>query len=243
MGKLITMQLRRVCDFASSEKIVKEIYELTAPSYIDNTAIVKREIEHCNEIYLLYNSDEMLVAFFMVNFERLEDMDTCYLGLSTCHHNYKGYGYAKYLYNSFFMDCKMREASSAGKVLCWWTTASPIPYQWFNKNVDDCQPDMEGNISEATRKLMIKIAAQKYSHIQVDESRPFILNKVAKTTNYSLIEKNKLKQVQDKLKISVFDRFPIDESNGDRYLMTGFAPSIDILKKRLCEEIPGSAKQ
>jgi hypothetical protein len=46
-----------------------ELLKIVAPSYVDATAVLHRDAEHCDTLYLLYESDH-LVAFFMVGWER-----------------------------------------------------------------------------------------------------------------------------------------------------------------------------
>lgn len=230
------MKLKKSTNFSKDEKIVKELFKLTEPSYVDNTAVLEREINRCNEIYLLYNNEQELIAFFMVNFEIIERINTYYLGLSGCHNNYKGNGYAKYLYNSFFMDCKHKENEINSKILCWWTTATPVAFYWFNRNIDNCEPNMHGDISENGYKIFLMITEVKFSQIQIDKAKPFILKNVAIRTNYSPIERQRLSKIKEQLGIRAFDRFPIDETEGDRYLMFGYAPKIEVIENRLNQE-------
>lgn len=56
---------------------------------------------------------------------------------------------------------------------------------------------------------------------------------VAEKTTYSEKERMKLEKVKEELKIKAFDKFPIDETKGDRYLMIGYAPDIEIIKSRI----------
>ncbi|MBO9681292.1 MAG: hypothetical protein J7502_01245 [Flavisolibacter sp.] len=224
--------MKKVKDFSNDHNLIEQLYELTRPSYVDNSAVLIREIKHCSEIYLLYKV-ETLVAFFMVNFEKVGALNTFYLGLSGCHKDFKGVGFAKLLYNTFFIDCKHKEKEVGSKILCWWTTATPIPFKWFNDNIEKCEPNLNGDVSEFGRHNMIEIRKLKYSHIPIDFSLPFILKGVAEHTNYSISEKLKLQKVQEELKLKAFERYPIDETKGDRYLMIGFVPELEVLKQRV----------
>lgn len=217
-----TVTLKKLKNFSTDLSLVNELYHLTKPSYNSNKAVLEREINRCEEIYLLYDNRAVLLAFFMISYETIEDLDTCYLGLSACHNDFKGFGYAKYLYTSFFADCKEKEKILNKKILCWWTTASPIPYKWFNENMNICEPDLSGNITENGKNILRQLVKIKYRNINVDETNPFILRGVAENTVYSNTENAKILDVKLKLKIEAFDKYPINEKNGDRYLMIGY---------------------
>jgi len=225
---MVSTILKKLTDFSTNQEVIHQLVELTRPSYQDNTAILEREINHCNEIYLLYDDSANLIAFFMVNFEKLDNVDSYYLGLSGCRNNLKGMGYAKHLYNTFFRDCKQKEKELKVKILCWWTTATPIPYKWFNNNIDGCEPNLNGDLSESGFRLISKIGKLKYNQIDINPEIPFILPRVAEKTTYSEKERLKLEKVKEELKITAFDKYPIDETKGDRYLMIGYAPDIEL---------------
>jgi len=190
------MILKKTDLITHDPELVGQLNELSRTGYIDNTALMAREIVHCSEIYLLYTDLEDLVAFFMVNYENLDDLDTCYLGLSYCHSDHQGLGYSAELYKAFFIDCRKKELESGRRILCWWTTASPIPFHWFSKNIDQCEPSTEGFVSETGAELIAKIAKDKYDHTETDPLAPFILRGVASHTSYSENERLRLALIQ-----------------------------------------------
>lgn len=71
-------------NFKSNTNLISQILELTNKSYVTNTQLIEREIEHNSDIYIINNDQEELLAFFMVNFERVIGIDSYYLGLSAC---------------------------------------------------------------------------------------------------------------------------------------------------------------
>jgi hypothetical protein len=230
-----SIYIQKLHNFSSNQELIKQIYELSVPSYINSSALLERDINRCNEVYILRNDIGELLAFFMVNFEKIGTINACFLGWSACHNDYKNAGYAKYLYNSFFLDCKEKESVLNDRILCFWTTATPIAYYWFNKNIDNCQPNLEGDITNEGKENFIKIVNANYSAIGIDEEIPFILRGVATNTNYSKKEKARLHKIEKELNIKAFSRYPINELNGDRYLMLGYAPALEIIQKRLSE--------
>jgi hypothetical protein len=177
MEQTQAIQLRT--NFKSDADLVSRILELTNATYITNTQLIEREIEHNQDIYIVNNEQDELLAFFMINFEKVNGEDTYYLGLSGCRDDLKGKGLGKSLYLKFMEDCREREKQENRKFLLWWTTATPIVYYWFNKYVSAVQPDMNGNYNEQGEKIVRGIIAEKFKGIPVDKQHPFILRSVA----------------------------------------------------------------
>jgi hypothetical protein len=211
-------------NFKFDTDLVEKILDLTRASYITNTELIEREIEHNSDIYIITNDNEDLLAFFMINLEKVNDEDTYYLGLSACRDELKGKGLGKSLYLKFMEDCKIREQKENKKFLLWWTTATPIVYYWFNKYVSRVQPDMNGNYTEDAKEIVLSIIKEKFKDIQVDGIHPFILRSVAENTSYSLNEQARLLVATESLGLDVFQRFNLKEENADRFLMIGYAP-------------------
>lgn len=222
MEQTLAIHLRT--NFKSDADLVSRILELTNATYITNTQLIEREIEHNQDIYIVNNEQDELLAFFMINFEKLNGEDTYYLGLSGCRDDLKGKGLGKSLYMKFMEDCRTREKQENRKFLLWWTTATPIVYYWFNKYVSAVQPDMNGNYNEEGEKIVLGIIAEKFKGIPVDKQHPFILRSVAENTLYSLSEQQRLIRATENLGMDVFQRFNLREENADRFLMIGYAP-------------------
>lgn len=211
-------------NFKADANLVSRILDITKDTYITNTQLIEREIEHNQDIYILNNEQNELLAFFMINFEKVNDQDTYYLGLSGCRDDLKGKGLGKSLYIKFMKDCRERERRENRKFLLWWTTATPIVYYWFNKYVSAVQPDINGNYDEQGEKIAHRIITEKFKGIPVDKQHPFILRSVAENTQYSLSEQQRLIQATENLGLDVFQRFNLREENADRFLMIGYAP-------------------
>lgn len=216
--------IQKLTNFKSDTNFVSRILELTNATYITNTQLIEREIEHNQDIYIVNNEQDELLAFFMINFEKVNGDDTYYLGLSGCRDDLKGKGLGKSLYLRFMEDCREREKQENRKFLLWWTTATPIVYYWFNKYVSAVQPDMNGNYDEQGEKIVRGIIAEKFKGINVDKQHPFILRSVAENTLYSISELQRLIQATENLGMDVFQRFNLREENADRFLMIGYAP-------------------
>lgn len=211
-------------NFKSDKALVDKILILTSLSYINNIDLIEREIEHNKDIYIITNQDEELLAFFMINEEKVNEEDTYYLGLSACKDELKGQGLGKALYQKFMEDCRDRELKENRKFLLWWTTATPIVYYWFNKYVANVQPDMNGDYNADGAKIANQIKKEKFEGITADSHHPFILRSVAENTNYSITEQARLIVATESLKMDVFQKFNLKEENADRFLMIGYAP-------------------
>lgn len=219
---LVPISLRT--NFKSDRVLVDKILDLTRLSYINNIDLIEREIEHNRDIYIITNEEKQLLAFFMINEEKLGGEDTYYLGLSACSEELKGRGLGKALYQKFMDDCRAREIIEERKFLLWWTTATPIVYYWFNKYVANVQPDMNGDYNEKGKIIADQIKKEKFIGITADPYHPFILRNVAENTNYSINEKARLIVATESLKMDVFQKFNLKEENADRFLMIGYAP-------------------
>ncbi len=211
-------------NFKFDKILVSKLLELTRVTYVNNIELIEREIEHNSDIYIITNSSGDLLAFFMINFEKVNGLDTYYLGLSGCRDDLKGNGFGKSLYLKFMQDCRVREQRENRKFLLWWTTATPIVYYWFNKYVSNVQPDMEGAYTEEGKNTVLSIISEKFHGIAVDELHPFILRSVAENTSYSLNEQARLLVATESLGMNVFQRFNLREENADRFLMIGYTP-------------------
>lgn len=216
------IQLRT--NFKFDKDLVARILDLTKASYVTNIELIEREIEHNSDIYIISDADNELLAFFMINPEKLNGEDTFYLGLSACRDDLKGKGLGKSLYLKFMQDCRELEKKENKRYLLWWTTATPIVYYWFNKYVSGVQPDMNGDYTEEGKNIVIQIIGEKFRELPVDKLHPFILRSVAENTSYSLTEQARLLVATESLGMDVFQKYNLKEENADRFLMIGYAP-------------------
>lgn len=221
--------IQKYRDYQYDTLIIDEIKALILPSYKNAGSHVNHDIEICNELYVIRSSGGQMLAFFMVGYHQIDAIDCCYLGLSTCRQEYKNSGYVKELYLTFARDCIRKELYLNKRITCYWTTATPIVYHWFTKYFSDVQPDRTGHCDETGRTLLFAIASEKYKHAGFDERIPFVLRNAAIGINYSDQEHHRLEDAIVSLNLSVFSDHHLDERNGDRFLMLGYAPSHDRL--------------
>lgn len=221
--------IKRLVDYQNDKNIINGIREIINPSYKNAGSHIEHDIQICNELYYIESEEGMILAFFMVGYHLIEMLDCCYLGLSTCRHEYKNSGFAKALFLEFARDCISRELDINKRITCYWTTATPIVYYWFTKYFKDVQPNREGDCTNEGKEVISKIALKKYPEATYNLDTPFVLRKAAKQINYSDIEQARLKRAVFDLNLKVFERYQLDETNGDRFLMFGFTPTHDKL--------------
>ncbi|RCH53858.1 hypothetical protein DJ568_15060 [Mucilaginibacter hurinus] len=211
-------------NFKDDQSLIDEIYELTAPSYKSSMHLVKKTVLYNRDIYIIRGDEGELLAFFMVNPEKVNGEDTYYLGLSGCHDDHKGKGLVKSLYLQLMHDCRQLEKQQGKKILLWWTTGTPIVYYFFNKYAQGVQPDKQGGYTAEGEQIVRMITAEKYPEDIADKHHPFILRGIATQVNYSDKEVARIAAAGKELNVDVFEKFNINEVNGDRFLMIGYSP-------------------
>ncbi|MEO6149161.1 MAG: hypothetical protein ABIN95_06250 [Mucilaginibacter sp.] len=211
-------------NFKNDKALIKDIYELTGPSYQSNMHLIEKVVQRNRDIYIIRDDNAQLLAFFMVNPETVDGNDTYYLGLSGCHDDHKSKGLVKALYLQLMHDCRQLEKQQGKKILLWWTTVTPIVYYFFNKYAQQVQPDKEGAYNAEGEQWVRKIVAEKYPDVIVDEHHPFILRGVATKILYSDKEVARIAAASKDLNVNVFDTLNVSEANGDRFLMIGYSP-------------------
>ena len=214
-------------DYKDNQKLIKNIMDLIEPSYKTAGKHIKKDIEICNELYVMQSDNEPMLALFMVGYHKIGDVNFCYLGLSACKEEYKNKGFVKRLYLEFFKDCLNKEKEINNRILCYGTTATPIVWRAFHLLWINVQPDINGKCTDEGLQTLKTIATEKYPHAKFESETPFVLRQAAHQFNYSNNERQRLEKVVKDLNLTVFDIYNIDETQGDRFLMIGYCPSLD----------------
>lgn len=223
------LNIAKYDDYQNNQELVGEIMKMILPSYKNAGSHIAKDIAICNQLYIVNSEDHQMLAFFMVGYHKINDLDCCYLGLSACRQEYKNNGFVKALFFEFARDCIRKELSLNKRILCYWTTATPIVYHWFCKYFSDVAPDRQGNCSTGSKRLLTLIARSKYKNASFEADYPFILRQAAHQINYSDAENDRIRQAIIDLNLAVFENHRLDETNGDRFLMVGYAPHHDKL--------------
>lgn len=216
-------------NYQDNQKLINGIKKLIQPTYRQAGEHVNHDIEICNELYTINSIEGELIAFFMVGFHMIEDMPCFYGGLSACKDELKNTGIVKWLYYEFIRECIHKELEINRRIITYWTTATPIVYYLTNRYWINVQPTLQGECSNDGKAILEKIAKAKYTNIVREENAPFVLRNVAQQINYSDKEQERIKIAIDSLNLTVFNKYKLDETNGDRFLMFGYTPSHDKL--------------
>jgi hypothetical protein len=220
----MTWKIIKCQNYRNDSALIEAMNMLIAPSYKTVGQLLVNEIELCSDIYIVRSEDNELLGFFMVDYHTVNGMNCCYLGLSACRSDMKNNGIVKSLYQEFGRDCAQREKELGTTILCYWTTATAIVYHWFATHFSNVQPDINGTCSVTGKSQLRSIASTKYQHADFDIDTPFVLRSAMKQTNYAETERVRLQQASKDLSLKVFDKYQLDETKGDRFLMIGYAP-------------------
>ena len=75
--------------------------------------------------------------------------------------------------------------------------------------------------------ILQTIANKKYPKAKSELATPFVLRHVAHQINYSDNERQRITKAIKDLDLTVFEKYKLDETQGDRFLMFGFCPLYD----------------
>jgi hypothetical protein len=231
MTKDIIISKTSINKLHSDSAFYKLIYDLVAPSYVDPTAMMLRDIANCDRIYLAHDKHGILCAFFMVGQDKIyfknNLIDIFYLGLGATSTKTKNSGMICLLYQAFINDVQLLESQLGKRIPLWHTTVIPSVFHVFNIMFEDSQPDVKGSYTEEGKILASAIRAKKDWIIQPNDY-PFVVKGVAHNTLYSEEEVARIQKICKEKNFTLFDELGIKEKNGDRLIGISYAPITQI---------------
>lgn len=207
-------------DILADSRLVAEMLELIAPSYVDAGPLVERELRINTTGYLLRDA-ERLKAFFLVGYGfpgRVGGELAVFLGLSACREEDKNRGLPLRLYRQFIADGLAWEASHGERLRLWATTAHPLIWSICRRLWDVECPRQDGTFTPEAAALAWELRGQLPERYRRGE-HPFICRQSATGTLYSEQEVGRCEAARGKLSHDIFGQFQIDERRGDRLLM------------------------
>lgn len=213
--------------FREDENLRQAILQLVQPSYENPTAVLAREFEHCDTIYLAKDDEDNLVAFFMVAWETLmvkgEALPTVYLGWTGASEGARAagvvwQGFYEQLYGSFMSDALDWEKKTGRRLLFWGTTATPSGYFALQRGFVELEPRIDGTYSGEGAEIALHLQRRMGIVNHASESHPFVLHGVAKDTRYSAKEAERIELICQKKGFALFKKLGVEERNGDRLL-------------------------
>ena len=234
----IIRETKAVKDLTNSE--IEKIFFVTKPYYNDPSYVLDRELKHNSHIYLIRDTMGNILSFFMVCWEKHQisnnEEDCVYLGLSCANQSNQEKRFASRVYYYFTEDAYNYEQKNNKKLILYGTTATPVVLFMLSKIWDNVKPELDGNYSRHDKEIIDEIKKSTGLCKFSSEHHPFILKAVAKDTKYSTDEENRLKEFEFRKNITIFKKLNINESNGDRLLITCKVPEklkLDRLKTKL----------
>jgi hypothetical protein len=201
---------------ADLRHIVSDIYE-------DPTALLDRELHHCDTIYTTTDEDGRLAAFFMVAHERLDlvdngSVDSQYVGLWATRTNLRNTVFGAAVARSWLRDLVAWQKQTLRPLVVWGTTATPLVYEFATRMQRHGQPRQDGTYEPRLNSVALAVrSALNAQGLEADE-HPYVLKGVAHGTRYSRSERDRVQQFVRSTGFSLFDRLNIEESTGDRLL-------------------------
>lgn len=166
-----------------------------------------------------------------------EERDVVFLGLSCANDNYNERRFASKVYYYFTQDAFDFEQNRNTKLILYGTTATPVVLLTLEKIWANVKPNLFGEYEDFD-KIVIEAIKKKSGFDKYSTNHPFVLKGIAVNTKYSQKEEERLNEVIRKNNIEIFKTLNIDESNGDRLLITCNIPDkakLDRLKSKLFE--------
>jgi predicted GNAT family N-acyltransferase len=214
-------------EFVNNQALIQELKEITAPSYEDPTAMIKRDLSHCNKLYLGHNPDGKLVTFFMVGWEPIlfkgKYIPSVFLGLSATCQDCKNSGIVRTLYQRFVLDAQAWEEAHQQRLLLWYTTATPAVFHATNIIFSENEPYINGHYTNEGADYAIAIR----HHMKwpaFEGEHPFVVKGIAKNTRYSALERARIEHIVKTKNFTLFAELGIDETQGDRMVRIGRIP-------------------
>jgi hypothetical protein len=213
-----------------------EVMKLVQPSYEDPAAVLEREFEHCDTIYLARDDEDNLAAFFMVAWETMsfkgEALPTVYLGWTGASELARASrvvwrDFYEQLYGSFISDAINWERESGRRLLFWGTTATPSGYYALQRGFVELEPRIDGKYSAEGAEIARLLRRRMGVTNQESESNPFVLRGVAADTRYSAEEAERIEMICRKKGFTLFKELGVEERDGDRLLFICRLPQSD----------------
>ncbi|MGI4875553.1 MAG: hypothetical protein ACRYFX_30735 [Janthinobacterium lividum] len=223
------MTLHHLTNYHNDPALLAEIRALLAPSYEEVGHFALKGLDEPVpgmevELYTLRDEAGALAAFCTVGYYQLAGDWYGYVGLTAVRESKKGKGYGIRLWKQLYTDCRYKEAAAGHRILLYFTTASPLVFEWFATTLCEPAPTTTGQCHELGRQQLRTLAATQYPQATWDAATPYLLRRAAPDVRYSVLEYQRATEMAARHSSSFFTSVALDERNGDRLLVVGFAP-------------------
>jgi len=212
-------------NYQSNTELMDEMTAVAAPSYNGTRSLLEREFAHNHFVYFIRNKGQELVAFFLTNFDEIDNELICYMGLLAVDTRYKNSFLSAPLVFHHIRRLKEKEFLLGRSIQTWATTASRTILKLFS-SFCHYEPAPDGSFTEEGKAIARKIG--HYYNLTSDRQNPFVVRKLAYETQYSKEENLRMEHVARPKSVNVFEQFGIDEKLGDRLIVV--VRSLDVQK-------------
>lgn len=200
----------------------RELADLVAPSYVDASGVMERELAFNDLLYLVRDAAGALLSFFLVRRGDLSAAagESClvYMGLSATRDDTKNSGIVRSLYAAFAADVAAWQLDIGRRIRLWFTTATPSAYYAAQLLFMDIEPRPDGSYN---RETLAAIAQIRRTFAGCGESaHPFVLPGVASGTRYSDVERGRIARLCERHGFRLFEVLDVQERRGDRLVVT-----------------------
>jgi hypothetical protein len=196
--------------------------DVCAPSYQDATAVLERELGHCDTLYMGVDDAQRTQCFAMAAWAPPAGFSsatsTAYVGLTVARDSCKGSGAFRELYRAINRDAKAIEERTQSSLCIWLTTASASIYFGATLAWHDVEPRLDGRYSDDGEELARQIRCAFYPAAP-SQRHPFVLAGVATGTRYSDAESERVAVIKRRHDFRLLEELGVNEGRGDRLLL------------------------
>jgi len=210
-----------VC-LARAPELWGELERVIESSYAFPNKVVEKALIRSNSLYQWFDQNERLGAFFLVNWETVNDKPAVYCGLTAAREDLKGSGASKHCFAYFLRDVRAWEEAHGERVLLWAMTATPSAFNIINSVFANASPNLLGHMDSDLTELL-EVGKHKWGwNCAVDH--PFVVKGLVHASDFSEAERNRIRGLKDKHEFDQFERWNLKEEEGDRCILTFRAP-------------------
>jgi hypothetical protein len=212
-------------NYQENPALLSEMEAVAAPSYEKTRSLLAREFAHNHSVCFIRNREQELVAFFLTNFDEIDNELFSYMGLLAIDPRFKNSSLAAPLVFHYIRRLKEKEFLLGRPIQPWATTATLTVLKLLGSFCHH-EPKIDGSFTEAGEAIARKIG-QLYK-LPSDQSNPFIVRGLAHDTQYSKEENLRMELATRRKGSHVLEQFRIDERAGDRLIVV--VRSLDVQK-------------
>ncbi|UJR17815.1 hypothetical protein I4U23_004714 [Adineta vaga] len=219
-------------ELLKSPYILKNLYDITAQSYLNPTDRTMNSIQESTHIYLARIKDRY-IGYMMIDFDFglsiSNGQPIVHAVLGCTDHQWKEHGIHHFLHGYFISRVQEYQEKKSMKVLVWLSTVTPFITRLVPEFYTNIQPNPDGHASDDLQYLPVLRQIQSKMKWKLDDDErnknpnkhTFIQYGISKNLLYTDKELQRIKQFQSQSK-DQYNTFQLDMEKGDRivYILT-----------------------